>query len=246
MLQPTEVSSAHWVPLKALLSSGVRTVERSDVFERMTNQGNQVTHFVLRTIFGRMLFAATQLIPTESHYFISIPDFHPEDSKLGSPIRYVLRQVKIYLAGKTASASTLQHPLLLWGLTLGILADFLGPVYVDGALGLWDWPTFSHWDFRLAIWLFTYSFRARKLREMHEDCRRDNQEQLEADSSGPCEGDINTFSTSAKLPKRLLSTSIVEKLLDGYYSLMKVAVLIVLLWRLSLIVVVILLWERIF
>ena len=51
--------------------------------------------------------------------------------------------------------------LRLWGLTLGVVSDFLEAFDVDAAASLWKWPTFTHLDIRLVVWLLTRQIRRR-------------------------------------------------------------------------------------
>ncbi|KAI5273093.1 hypothetical protein E4T47_03686 [Aureobasidium subglaciale] len=55
-----------------------------------------------------------------------------------------------------------QQPLILWGLTLGVVADLLDLLPPHNALELWSYPTFTMPDVRFVIWLSTYKFRKSK------------------------------------------------------------------------------------
>ncbi|KAI6834041.1 hypothetical protein KC342_g6472, partial [Hortaea werneckii] len=57
-------------------------------------------------------------------------------------------------------------PLLLWGLTLGVISDFLDLIPPHNALELWTYPTFSPLDVRFVVWLMTYRFKQRKRAEL--------------------------------------------------------------------------------
>jgi hypothetical protein len=57
-------------------------------------------------------------------------------------------------------------PLLLWGLTLGVVSDFLEHIPPHNALELWTYPTFTSWDVRFVMWAMSYRFRSQKSREM--------------------------------------------------------------------------------
>lgn len=241
-LQPTEVNSAHWVPVRALVSKSLGTFERCDVSERLGGPGNGVTNFFLRAVFGQMLFSATQLIPTESLHCSSVPGFIPSDRTPTSQTSSLLRRIKACLTKNLSSACTSQRPLLLWGLTLGIMTDFLRPLHSDGDSKFW--PTFSPWDLRCIVWLFTYSFRSRKLRELRVDGFSSHLGQANDKAAKPIGFDLDTFSTSASTPQEVLPANTVGKMLDGYYSLLKKAVITTLLLRLGFGTLVIVLVRR--
>jgi hypothetical protein len=57
-------------------------------------------------------------------------------------------------------------PLLLWGLTLGVVSDFLEHIPPHNALELWTYPTFTSWDVRFVMWVMSYRFRRQKSLEM--------------------------------------------------------------------------------
>lgn len=231
ILQPTEVNSTHWVPMRTLVSTSLGTLERCDVSERLSGPGNRVLRFFLRAMFGQMLFPATQLIPAESLYCSSVPDFLPNGDSSTFQSSSPLYHRKTSLAMSSSPTYNAQRPLLLWGLTLGIVTDFLHPLHSNGASNFW--PTFSHWDFRCTVWLFTYSFRARKLREFRGD---DCSSQLgRANNNGSVfdGSDLDKFSASAVTPRKVLPSISVGNMLDGYSNLLKKAVIMTLLLRLG-------------
>lgn len=235
MLQPAEVHSAHWVSLRALFAYSLRTHGNCDVSERLNKYNSTAARYILRLLFGQMRFSATHLVPTESLWCNS---FLPP-----SPTSHI----KNRLLGKSAStavtnAAVPQHPpLLLWGLTLGMIADFLGPLS-SGVHDFWTWPTFSSWDYRLAVWLFTYSFRTRKLRELRSaggGGGGDDKGNIPTQLSGL---DGITFSASSSIGKQGVEEkrkqeerfSVVGKMLDGYFDRAMYAMALVLFCRLGL------------
>ncbi|KAI5787211.1 hypothetical protein EDC01DRAFT_661020 [Geopyxis carbonaria] len=144
-LQPTEVASVHWVPLRLLFSPTFSTVERCDVSDRLATRfkgpvGTAVRH-CLRLAVGFMEFSAIRLWPSKSIY-----------STFG----------KDYLVG--AETGKWETPLLLWGLSLAVVQDFkemlpqMGP-----ALEMWNWPTFTAVDVRLVTALLTRGLRQRNV-----------------------------------------------------------------------------------
>ncbi|KAG8526273.1 uncharacterized protein KY384_000266 [Bacidia gigantensis] len=143
-LQPAEVHSVHWVSLHSLLAPASRTCEYADISDRAQSGNSAVVKRLVRLTSGQMVFSAVELHPSESTF-----------SSLS----------------KTSNDNYNPHSrderqrLLLWGLTLGIVADFLQFYSPDATKQLWRWPTFSHWDIRFIVWALTRSYRARKIRE---------------------------------------------------------------------------------
>lgn len=136
--QPTEVAAAHWVPLRALLAPALRTRACVDAASRLARQpGGPAARALLRALVGRMVFSAVLLVPSES-VFAATPT-----------------------EGFVAARPPCQQPLLLWGLTLGILVDLLDALPPYNAVRLWRYPTFTPPDLRLLIWLFTRGVRQR-------------------------------------------------------------------------------------
>ncbi len=160
-LQPTEVGSTHWVSIRALLSPSSRTFELANVSDFLVRGSGYLIQAVLRLMLGHMRFAAVRLTPTESLYCSSAPGFlpPPSDSSSTSRLSKVLRT--FYSASNPATAPSTSKPLLLWGLTLDILADFLETLPPHDALSLWTYPTFTPLDVRFMVWAVTYSFRRR-------------------------------------------------------------------------------------
>ena len=119
---------------------------------------------LIRSVLGKMRFSAVRLIPSESLYcsataeFFSPPESsHPQSQTSRS---LVSRAYKWYL-GDHAGSSDRSRPLLLWGLTLGILADFLDQLPPHNAVKLWSYPTFTASDTRFIIDVMSRSLKAR-------------------------------------------------------------------------------------
>lgn len=115
MLQPSEVHSAHWVSLRALLTPYLNTYTSSDVSGRLGRPQGTLSRGLARLFFGSILIKAIDLIPTESVYCSSGADFLP--SQTPSIVRSSRR-----LRRWPPAASSWQSPfqkLTLWGLTLG-------------------------------------------------------------------------------------------------------------------------------
>lgn len=152
---PAEVASVHWVPLRGLLSPKLRTREHVDTASRMAKQGGPVMQFIARLLVGRMMLSAVKLVPSESVFASSAPGFIPSEGKSA------FSGLAEGAFGIPSSNQGLVHlqPLMLWGLTLGILADFLDMLPPYNAVRLWEYPTFTPPDLRLFVWLFTKSMR---------------------------------------------------------------------------------------
>ena len=156
-LQPTEVASSHWVPIRALLSPALRTHEYADVSARLSKSELGIKRWFLQSMLSQMMFAAIRLEPSHSTHCASIPGFVPVPTP---------RSAFAQALAADPAATTQKPPLLLWGLTLGVVSDFLEHIPPHNALELWTYPTFTSWDVRFALWALSCSFRAQKAREM--------------------------------------------------------------------------------
>jgi len=171
-LQPTEVASTHWVPLRSLLSPSQRTVVFEDVSSRLANQETGVRKWMLSLILGKMMFAAINLAPTESlHSFESPSVSLTQDNRYArstptSQLRALTTRIARSDLFNQYSTPPPEGPLLLWGLTLGVVADFLDLFPPHNALTLWTYPTFTPLDVRFSVWLLTYRFKNRKRAEL--------------------------------------------------------------------------------
>lgn len=171
-LQPSEVASTHWVPLRSMLLPSQRTVVFEDVSSRLANQETGVKKWMLSLILGKMMFAAIHLAPTETLHSFETPaapllqDNRFSPATTGSQLEaLVVRMMRFDPFNRTRTPAP-EHPLLLWGLTLGVVADFLDLLPPHNALTLWTYPTFTPPDVRAAIWLLTYRFKDRKRAEL--------------------------------------------------------------------------------
>ncbi|OTA30428.1 hypothetical protein BTJ68_11051 [Hortaea werneckii EXF-2000] len=173
-LQPTEVAATHWVPLRSLQSPAQRTVAFEDVSSRLANQETGVKKWMLSLILGKMMFAAINLLPTESLHSAETPA--PDTGVQLQDNRHVqepppfsisgLRNLFSQLTNPDPNPPKQDSPLLLWGLTLGVISDFLDLIPPHNALELWTYPTFSPLDVRFVVWLMTYRFKQRKRAEL--------------------------------------------------------------------------------
>ncbi len=163
LLQPTEVAATHWVPLRALLSSSLRARELVDISSRFGKKDGPVLRYILRFMLGKMMFSAVRLIPSESVFASSIPGFIP-DAQRDVTLFSGLARGSFGLPSSTKPSG----PLLLWGLTLGILADLLVLLPPHNAVELWQYPTFTSPDLRLLVYLFTYRLRQDNARHLSD------------------------------------------------------------------------------
>lgn len=229
-LQPSEIHSTHWVPMRGLLTSALRRPVYSDVSDRFTRQRQPFIRLLIRAIIGQMLFGAVKLKPTESLYCSSRPNYIPEENNPVSLSGFVAEALKTGFLG--AQSDEDDQPLLLWGLTLGIMADLLELVDMHGSSKLWSWPTFSPWDMRLIIWLMTYKFRSRKLQELTTTTWRPGSRGRNGVTIGGL--DATTFTTSqARKPEASVAGVAAMHLLNGYSDQLQRAVLVSLLLRLA-------------
>ena len=163
-LQPTEVHSTHWVPIRGLLSPSLRSTERADISDRLKPLQGPFMKALIRAATGQLVFSSTQLTPSETLHCSSAPGFIPNSTPVQTPpINNILSHLAALLGFSFASSQTprpgTSGPYPLWGLTLGILSDILHPLDPAATLTLWSWPTFSHYDIRLILWLLTCKLR---------------------------------------------------------------------------------------
>ena len=222
-LQPSEVHSAHWVPLEALISPSLRCNVRCDVSDRFTRQRRPFLRMMLRAICGQLVFSAVKLKPSESLYSRPIPEAATEDQ---SPTLFRTIVTSMLNADRS---DTDDQPLLLWGLTLGVMADLLELLDRPATSKLWSWPTFSPWDIRAVVWLLNRRFQSRKIREIRT-----------VDSSGAeeCDNvqigglDNTTYSTSVKRQSKGSEAGVAGMtLLAGYMDRLRGAVIVALFLR---------------
>lgn len=244
-LQPTEVASTHWIPLRALLSPSLRTVENVDMSQRFARQGGFLTRLAVRSMLGWMQFSAVRLLPAESQQCTSIPGFVPE--KQSDKVSLVQR-FKSWCLSNQADSGELNRPLLLWGLTLGILADFLDMLPPHTAVQQWKYPTFTAPDLRLIVSILTYNLRKRNAR-MVKSGARPNDTALDGETAAfpvtpnTSKHDDNEVGIGGLGVGRFYgptdrapdgSSYAVGIMLRGYYQRLRVAIYVFVAWRLTL------------
>ncbi|KAJ6193698.1 nudix family hydrolase [Bipolaris maydis] len=251
-LQPTEVASSHWVPIRALLSPALRTHEYADVSARLAKSELGIKRWFLQAMLSKMMFAAIQLVPANSTHCATIPDFIPIDEESQG----VLSHARDALAGPASRSKDRRPPLLLWGLTLGVVSDFLEHIPPHNALELWTYPTFTSWDVRAILWAMSYRFRKQKAVEMSSAVSS-----VSATSSGPTQdlpgigsegvgsleepekpGEVGiaglgvgrTWGQSGR-SKMMARGAAVNSMLEGYYPIIRQAVTTALVVRIGLV-----------
>lgn len=238
--QPTEVASCHWVSLRALLSPTMRTREYVDTASRMAKQGGPILTILLRFLIGKMMLSAVRLLPTESVYAASVPDFIPT---VGTS--HAANFVKDSIGIEVSHLSVAQgQPLLLWGLTLGVLADFLDMLPPYNAVKLWRYPTFTRPDLRVFVWLLTYNLRRDNAHDLsagtwpYRRRRRPSQTAMDATSyaGAVTEGEpTRQKHKSGAVTKNTVTAPALQdtvgRLLEGYYYRMNIAIGVFLLYR---------------
>lgn len=246
-LQPAEVGSTHWVSIRALLSPSQRTYWHEDVSNRLAKQEMGVRRWFLRAMLGKMIFAAVRLVPSQSKYCSTIPGFVPEDDDETAAGSGVATKLSKWWNGVQPAEST-ETPLLLWGLTLGIMADFLDLIPPYNAVTLWTYPTFTPFDVQFLLWATSYGFRKRKarvLQEYHNDqgpiTVEEGLDSVEARPNGsldPPESGISGLGVEryySRLGQKNPATrsSAVGILLEGYYDIVRKTVALTLMARVS-------------
>ena len=240
-LQPDEVASTHWVSLRSLLSPQLRTTERADISDRVIGRKGPVAKEISRWLAGEMMFSAVRLKPSESMIHNQAPASVRVSKQPHPSVRGLLQAFPMWLLGEE-KALRAEPPMLLWGLTLGIVADFLDVLDPSRTATLFSWPTFSHWDIRFFIWLLTRSFRSQRLRELDEMRKRGNEDES-VEKIGGVDG--TTYSSSMLGKGKGQATGIAgSHLLDGYFEQMQKAVKIALGLRIGASIVLLVLLVR--
>lgn len=239
---PAEVASAHWVPLRALLSPMLRTREHVDTASRLAQHGGPVIQFMARLLIGKMMLSAVKLVPSETVFASAAPGFIPTERE--SPFSGLAEGA----FGIPSSNKGLVHlqPLMLWGLTLGVLADFLDMLPPYNAVKLWMYPTFTPLDLRVFVWLFTRSMRKDNAQDVSAGTwpyrkklrRRASQTAMDAHSYARAVTETEPTKFSNKNEVSIEGSGVNSNPQDlhgdlrmGYYHRMNVAIVAFLLYR---------------
>lgn len=213
-LQPAEIASTHWVPLRVLLSPSVRTYEYVNVSDRFAKQGGRVLKTILKPMIGTMRFSAIQLRPSESLYCSSTKEYFSEESQ---PKGNVLERAYTWLKGGEKAQS--DRPLLLWGLTLGMVADFLDQLPPHDSVELWEYPTFTSPDIRIIINILTRSIKKRNAERLRGSPHDGTGNQIAVD--GETAAITVTEGGGPIIGKNKTKEHAVGVMLEGYYDAMK-------------------------
>jgi hypothetical protein len=225
-LQPGEVASTHWVPLRVLLSPSARTHEYVDVSDRFAHGGSAFLKAIIRTILGKMRFSAIRLTPSESLYCSSTAEFFPrpeENESITTKSSLASRFYNWYL-GDHAGAAGNNRPLLLWGLTLGMLADFLDQLPPYNAVELWSYPTFTSWDVRFIIDILTIPLKRRNQAHLRNSSAK-NETAIDSETEAVSGdnpwfiGGLSKGMEASKKGKNATRSYAVGILLEDYYSM---------------------------
>lgn len=215
-------------------------------------------------MLSKMMFAAIRLVPSNSTYCATIPDFVPAFS--ASP-QSVLGKARELVLGPDRSDG--RPPLLLWGLTLGVVSDFLEHVPPHNALELWTYPTFTSWDVRFVMWVMSYRFRRQKSLEMSTVSTRSSTTAGEQDLPGfgsEAVGPVFSEGEEAEKPgevgiaglgvgrgwgqtgraKMVARGAAVNSMLEGYYPIVRKAVATALAGRIGVMAMLTLVaWKKV-
>ncbi|CAG8980628.1 hypothetical protein HYALB_00012815 [Hymenoscyphus albidus] len=221
-LQPAEVASTHWVSLRVLLSPQTRTFEYVDISDRFARRGGPLLKKMLRTLLGKMRFSAIQLIPSESLFCSSTDEFLPPEGA-SATVSWRGRLYSWTQGGET-NDSAATRPLLLWGLTLSMLADFLDQLPPHNAVQLWSYPTFTTWDVRWVINTLTRSLKRRNETRLQRDginqTAVDSETQAVATSGNPrFLGGLSDGTEPSTQGKNASRSYAVGIMLEGYYDM---------------------------
>lgn len=250
--QPTEVAALHWIPLRALLSPSLRTREYVDTSSRMVKQGGAAVQKILRFLLGRMMFSAIQLAPSESLYATSIPGFVPDGGDPTAKLFSGLAEGSFGVPSSSSGSLAHQQPLLLWGLTLGVLADFLDMLPPHNAVSLWKYPTYTMPDLRVLVYLITRPVRKNNAGDLSTGSwpsqavatQRDTNQK--AVNQTAMDAETQAMMVTEAEPRHLAINSevgisglgvgshrqpTVGKLLSGYYERMSLAIGVFLVYR---------------
>jgi 8-oxo-dGTP pyrophosphatase MutT (NUDIX family) len=171
-LQPSEVASAHWVPVRSLLDPRWRSYWIQDVSSRTSGTEYGLNKAVLRILTGNMLFAAIRLHPSETVVATESREY-AEMSNEWASIPNTNVTVPLLLARKRLTKFEDRGAgLLLWGLTLSVVGDFLDMLPPYDVINQFVYPTFTAPDVRLLLWLLSYNFRKRNVTTAESELKK--------------------------------------------------------------------------
>lgn len=203
-----------------------------------------MARLAVRSVMGLMQFSAIRLLPSESVHCSSTPGFVPDENTDGS----VVQRLKAWSLSNQVDSGDTDRPLLLWGLTLGILADFLDMLPPHTAVQLWKYPTFTAPDLRLLVSILTYNLRKRNALQVRWGTRP-NETALDGETAAlpvtpesDSKHDHNEVGIGGLGVGRYYGPSnrpdgtsyAVGIMLRGYYQRLRVAIYVFLAWRMAL------------
>lgn len=177
-LQPTEVSSGHWVPLRHLLSPASITQKLCPVSERLLRNDMLWGKWLvfLTELLGKMEFTGTKLYGPPGggwSYYRLEGEYDP-----GDPVEVQEEAACKNNAGVMVESESMQtknkgivkwwrptrQDMVLWGITHAVLFELLDALPPKGSmLSRWQYPTFTAFDIRIAIWVLGWTVRRRDL-----------------------------------------------------------------------------------
>jgi hypothetical protein len=193
-----------------------------------------------------MRFSAIRLIPSESLHCTSTAEFFsPDDSSRVEVQQSIPARLYSWYLGDHAGSSDRTRPLLLWGLTLGMLADFLDQLPPHNAVKLWSYPTFTSLDVRTIINILTAPLKCRNQARLEQlgvqNTAMDSETQaVAATQTGEIEGLDNPWfigGMTAGVEPSVMGKNAGKKyavgvMLEGYYDLARRGVWIAAFMRL--------------
>ena len=204
-------------------------------------------------MLSKMMFAAIHLTPSQSNNCSSIPGFIPTPSSDDGASSLAGKAKRLLFPGPDAPGyARKQPPLLLWGLTLGVVSDFLEHIPPHNALELWTYPTFTNWDVRFVMWAMSYRFRRQKALEMSSttttatddkagtDTIEEEKEGEGEDEEQPGEVGIAGLGVGRNWgktgrAKMIARGAAVNSMLEGYYPIVRRAVTVALVGRITVV-----------
>jgi 8-oxo-dGTP pyrophosphatase MutT (NUDIX family) len=172
--QPREVASAHWVPIRSLLDPKFRTYWFQDVSSRTSRSDYGMTKAAHRILTGKMMFAAIRLHPSESKFTTETVEYAGKMPELES---LTTTDITVPLLGarqKIYKFEDTGETLLLWGLTLSVVGDFLDMLPPHDAINQFVYPTFTALDIRFFLWIMSYNYRRQKVLEAQKALEKTN------------------------------------------------------------------------
>jgi len=158
-LQPSEVASAHWVPVRSLLNPKFRTYWIEDISHRSSKQKSYgFKRLFHRFATGRIIFNAIRLHPSESKVASDSREYAPTKATATALDTNVT--VPLFMArGRLEAIEDSHSRLLLWGITLGVVSDFLDMLPPYDIIRAFVYPSFTRPDMRFFLWLLTVNYR---------------------------------------------------------------------------------------